>query len=398
MSASAAPTGPPGIARVKEIVVVHSAKGGVGKSTVSTNLAVTFARLGLNVALLDADIHGPSIALMLGSSERPAASPDGTMALPITRHGVAYLSLANIAADDAPIIWRGPMVASALQQMLGQVDWGERDLLLIDLPPGTGDTLLGLGQSLTLSGVVAVTTPQEMSLADTRRGLAAFGQLQVPIFGLIENMAGFVCDGCGERALPFGEGGGAEAARKLGIPFLGRLPLDPAIGVGGDRGRPIAAETDSPSARAFEGIARAVLAQIGVHGSTAGTTELTWERLAPGEFRAEPPGPLPPAGSPGGVRTLWQASDDTLGILWNDGRSTFHGAYELRTACPCAACHEEWTGERMASLDQVPADVRPIVIRTVGRYAIQPVWSDGHRTGIFAFPDLARGVGAVERR
>ena len=399
MSAGAPPV-LEGLAGVREIVVVHSAKGGVGKSTVASNLAVTFARLGMKVGLLDGDVHGPSIALMFGSSERPMASPDKEMALPIERYGVGYLSLANIVTDDAPIIWRGPMVSGALQQLFAQVDWGDRDVLIIDLPPGTGDAILGVGQSLALSGVVAVTTPQELSVADTRRGLAAFAQLQVPALGLVENMAGFVCDECGEPALPFGEGGGAAAAELMGIPFLGRLPLDPAVGVAGDAGRPVATDPNGPCAPAFDTLARAVLAQLALQGRARGAAlDVEWKPMPAGEFHEDPPAP-PAAGGTAGAEqaaALWQASEDTLGILWGDGHKTFHGAHALRVACPCAGCVEEWTGRATPSLEQVPANVRPVSIRAVGRYAIQPAWSDGHQTGIFAFTDLARGAGVVDR-
>jgi ATP-binding protein involved in chromosome partitioning len=380
------------VAKVREIVVVHSAKGGVGKSTVAANLAVTFARLGVNVALLDGDIHGPSIAHMFGSSERPGVAPGLQKVRPLERHGVAYLSLANVAGDDVPIIWRGPMVSGALAQLLGEVHWGDRDLLLIDLPPGTGDAILSVGQDLALSGVVAVTTPQELSLSDTRRGLAAFVQLQVPVLGLVENMAGFVCDECGERALPFGEGGGEKAAGVTGVPSLGRLPLDPSIAVAGDAGKPAATDPDSSVAAAFDSLARSVLAQLALQGRVrAAAFDLDWEELSEGEIRREPPASAEPSGARDQAAAIWQAADDVLGVLWGDGQSTFHGARELRLACPCAACRDEWTGERLSSLDEVPEDVRPTAIRSVGRYAIQPIWSDGHRTGIFSFRDLRDG-------
>ncbi|MBZ0267453.1 Mrp/NBP35 family ATP-binding protein, partial [bacterium] len=202
---------PPLLPGVRDVVAVHSAKGGVGKSTTTANLAVTFARLGLRVGVLDADIYGPSVALLFGDARQPMASPNGTQALPLSRHGVKFLSMTNVMTDDAPVIWRGPMVMSALQELLGLVDWGELDLLLIDMPPGTGDVVLTLAQTVPLSGVVTVTTPQEVALADTRRGIHGFRQLQVPILGLVENMSGFVCDACGDVADLFGRGGGEEA-------------------------------------------------------------------------------------------------------------------------------------------------------------------------------------------
>lgn len=387
------PTTPPGLVNVREVIAIHSAKGGVGKSTIAANLAVALAKLGLNVALLDADIHGPSIAHMFGSSERPEVVPGKNMARPLLRHGVSYLSLANVATDDAPIIWRGPMVSGALQQLLTQVDWGDQDVLLIDMPPGTGDAVLSVGQGLSLTGVVGVTTPQELSLADTRRGLEAFAKLQVPVLGVLENMAGFACDECGEVAFPFGRNGGEEATRELGLEFLGRLPLDPSIGVAADSGRPAAGDDEHASAPAFASIARALLARMAEQGRGGdGGFDVTWaENVTPdlGADVTEREG----AGDPALPVKVWQAGDDLLAIRWADGRRTLHGAYEMRTHCPCAACHQEWTGERLPSLDDVPRDVLPVSIRSVGRYALQPTWSDGHRTGIFTFRDLRDGLG-----
>jgi ATP-binding protein involved in chromosome partitioning len=386
------------LAGVREIVAVHSAKGGVGKSTVAANFACAYARMGMSVGLLDADVHGPSIAHMFGSSAAPETLPDRRKVLPLLRHGVRYLSLANVAPEGAPIIWRGPMVASALGQLLEIADWGALDVLLVDMPPGTGDAVLGIGQSVRLSGVVVVTTPQGLSLSDTRRGVRAFGQLQVPILGLVENMAAFVCD-CGERVAIFGEGGGAAAAESLEIPFLGRIPLEPAVVETGDAGRPIVdANPGSAAAIAFESAARAVLAQLALQGRARGGLDLVWERRS-GALRREPP--QRPAHGPAATDAatpvaVWQASDDVLAIRWADGVTTFHRARELRLACPCAACADEWTREKLPSLARVPADVRPVAFRSVGRYALQPEWSDGHRTGLFTFRELRAGAGAID--
>ncbi len=388
---SAAP--PPGVLDgVREIVAVHSAKGGVGKSTVAANLAVTLSRFGLEVGLLDADVHGPSIAHMLGSDARPEAAGDGRRVLPLRRHGVKYLSLANVTTPDAPVIWRGPMVVGALQQLFTMVEWGDLDVLLVDLPPGTGDVILSLAQLVMLSGAVVVTTPQEVSLADTRRGIEAFRKLDVPILGLVENMSVFVCDACGEEAALFGEGGGRRAAHALDLPFLGRLPIEPAVREAGDAGIPIAARApESAVSRGFEAIARGALVEL-AKSSSANPAALTvvWEPMKAKESRGEPPGRTPPPSrdDPPRAVQLWQAANERLGIAWSDGTRTFHEVYALRTSCPCAMCIEEWTGRRLPSLDAVPKDVRPVVIRPVGRYGIQPEWSDGHQTGIFAFTEL----------
>jgi ATP-binding protein involved in chromosome partitioning len=388
---------PPDLSRVRDVVAVHSAKGGVGKSTAAVNLAVTFARLGMKVALLDADVWGPSVAHMMGSSEPPVSTPSGDKALPLQRHGVRYLSLANVAGPDAPIIWRGPMVSGALQQMLGMVEWGEADLLLIDMPPGTGDAVLGIGQAVQLSGVIVVTTPQSLALSDTRRGIHAFEKLQVPVLGLIENMAEFVCDGCGDRIALFGEGGGKAAAEELGIPFLGRVPLDPAVVPGGDSGVPASAsDPDGPAGRAFGNVARQVVARLSLEGGGAGVFHVEWKKMKDKDVKKDPPQKVKASGDAERPDAVWQAADRVLGIRWGDGVTTYHGAYELRMACPCAGCVEEWSGEKLPSLNQVPNDVRPVDVKSVGRYALLPVWSDGHRTGMFAFRDLRQGVGAVD--
>ena len=385
---------------VRDVVAVHSAKGGVGKSTVAANLAVTLARFGLQVGLLDADVHGPSIAHMLGSDDRPSPAPDGTRALPLERHGVRYLSLANLSSPDAPIIWRGPMVTGALQQFFTNVDWGDLDVLLVDLPPGTGDAILSLAQMVVLSGVVVVTTPQEMSLADTRRGIAAFQALKVPLLGLIENMSVFECDACHTTAALFGEGGGQEAARTLGLPFLGRLPILTSLREAGDAGEPLVHRDPSGIAgRAFDTITRSLLRGLAEESRrTSGAFEIHWQSMNPKEFLEKPPGPaVPPASSESPSRPIrfWQASDDTLGIAWSDGRRTFHRSYELRMACRCALCIEEWTGRTLPTLASVSREVRPVLFRSLGRYAIQPDWSDGHRSGIYSFDELRRGAGLV---
>ena len=389
---------------VAEIVVVHSAKGGVGKSTVAANLAVALARRGLAVGLLDADMYGPSIAHMFGDASIPYESPRGGTVLPLERHGVKFMSIANAAGDTAPIIWRGPMVSQAIGQLLGGIDWGRLDVLLIDMPPGTGDALLGLGQNLGLSGAVTVTTPSVLSLTDSRRGMDGFGQLAVPLLGLVENMTDFVCDDCGERTAIFGDSVGDAVAAEAGTPLLGRIPIDPTVMTGGDEGVPVCAgRPDSPTARAFAATADALLGRLAAHGRAAtGDFDLEWRLMGPGEFRPEP-APARAAGAPSGGDgrperpvALWQAGNTRLGIRWADGETTFHGAYELRMACPCAGCVEEWSREKLPTLDQVPQDVRPVRIATVGRYAVQPTWSDGHHTGIYSFTELRKGVGRVE--
>lgn len=242
---------------VKHIVAVSSGKGGVGKSTVATNLAVALAMTGAKVGLLDADIYGPNIPMMLGV-RKPPEQKDGKL-LPAESYGVKLISMGFFVPEDTAIMWRGPMVHTAIQQFFRDVLWGELDYLLIDLPPGTGDAQLSISQVVSLSGVIAVTTPQEVALHDVRKGITMFQKVNVPILGIIENMSYYVCGHCGERTDIFAHGGGERAAEKLGVPFLGAIPIDPAIRAGGDEGMPIvAADPDSPQAQAFRDIAARV--------------------------------------------------------------------------------------------------------------------------------------------
>ena len=209
---------------VKHIIAVASGKGGVGKSTTAVNLALGLAANGISTGLLDADIYGPSLPRMLGVKEKPE-SIDGKMLKPIERYGIRSMSIGYIVAEDTPMIWRGPMVSSALEQMLRDVQWGELDVLVVDMPPGTGDAQLTLAQRVALSGAVIVSTPQDIALIDARKGLAMFRKVAVPVLGIVENMSYFLCPKCGERSEIFGHGGARDEAAKLEVPFLGEIPL-----------------------------------------------------------------------------------------------------------------------------------------------------------------------------
>jgi ATP-binding protein involved in chromosome partitioning len=242
---------------VKTIIAIGSGKGGVGKSTVASNLAVALARLGKKVGLLDADIHGPSQPRMMGVSKRPA-SPDGKTIIPLQAHGVTMMSLGLMLKEDEAVIWRGPMLMGALQQMLNQVEWGELDVLLIDLPPGTGDVQLTLSQKTDVTGAIIVSTPQDVALLDARKAINMFERMDVPMLGMIENMSSYHCPKCGHEAHIFGHGGAKADAAKAGLAFLGEIPLELDIRMAGDGGTPIAA-TDSPHGAAYTAIAQQII-------------------------------------------------------------------------------------------------------------------------------------------
>jgi ATP-binding protein involved in chromosome partitioning len=248
------------LAGVRNAVAVSSAKGGVGKSTLSINLAVSLARAGARVGLLDADIYGPSIPLMMGVHQAPEMAINEKVR-PVYKDGVALMSIGLVAGQDAPVVWRGPLLARALQQFLHQVDWGELDYLLIDLPPGTGDVPLTLSQAVALSGAVVVTTPQGVALEDVERGIAMFAKVEVEVIGVVENMSYYLCPHCGERHEIFDHGGGRRAAERLGLPFLGEVPLLPAIRQGGDSGRPPAAGEGEES-RIFAAVADRMVEEL----------------------------------------------------------------------------------------------------------------------------------------
>jgi len=266
-SRPAAPPEPELLPEVRHVVAVASGKGGVGKSTVAVNLAVALAARGLRTGLLDADIYGPSIPLMLRTDERPSIDPAVRRIRPFERHGVRFMSLGFLVDKDEAVIWRGPMVMKAISELLANVDWGALDVLVVDLPPGTGDAQLTLSQKVRLAGAVIVTTPQDVALADAIKGVAMFRKVGVPILGLVENMSFFHCPECGHRAEIFGYGGGRKEAARLEVPFLGEIPLDPAVRDCGDRGTPLAAADPSAGpSRAFAEIATRVAATLAGDG------------------------------------------------------------------------------------------------------------------------------------
>lgn len=246
---------------VKHTIAVASGKGGVGKSTVSANVSVALAQTGAKVGLMDADIYGPNVPMMMGASDPPGK--EGEKIKPTDAHGVKIMSMGFFVPGDTAVVWRGPMVHTAIQQFFRDVLWGELDYLLIDLPPGTGDAQLSLSQIVPLTGVVTVTTPQEVALSDVRKGVMMFKKVNVPLLGMIENMSFFLCGHCGERTDIFSFAGGERAAEKFDVPFLGRIPLDPAIREGGDAGTPlVVADPDSPQTQAFRSVASALQRRV----------------------------------------------------------------------------------------------------------------------------------------
>jgi len=262
---------------VRNAIAVASGKGGVGKSTIAANLALSLAKDGARVGLLDADIYGPNIPMMMGATERPKGKNDRV--IPPESYGVKLMSMGFLVDPNQAVIWRGPMIHNALRQFIEDVEWGELDYLVVDLPPGTGDASLSLAQSLSLTGVVIVTTPQQVALSDVVRGVKMFEQLNVPIMGVIENMSYFIAPDTGKRYDIFGHGGGEDMAKQVGVDFLGEVPLEPKIRLGGDEGKPIVIrDPESAAAQAIRELAQKVAAAISLHNLVN----------APKEFEADP--------------------------------------------------------------------------------------------------------------
>ncbi len=268
VTTSGRPTGKQDVPGVKNIIAVGSGKGGVGKSTVTVNLAVALARKGARVGLMDSDVYGPNVPLMMGITGQPRAVNNRIQ--PLSRYGVRVMSMGFLTDVDTPLIWRGPMLHNVIQQFVRQVDWGELDYLFVDLPPGTGDVQLSLTQTVPLMGAVVVSTPQDVALQDARKAILMFRQVRVEILGIIENMSYFQCPHCNKRTDIFSHGGGQETARKYEVPFLGEVPLDVAVRSGGDKGKPIVlSDSESPATKAFLEIAGQVAAQVSIANSSS---------------------------------------------------------------------------------------------------------------------------------
>ncbi|HXN40972.1 MAG TPA: P-loop NTPase [Myxococcaceae bacterium] len=379
---------------IRHVIAVASGKGGVGKSTVSVNLALALQQAGAQTGLIDADILGPSIPVMLGvpRGQPPAVNTEGR-AIPTQPYGLRVISMGMLTGDDAPAILRGPMVTKYLQMFLGGVAWGKLDYLILDLPPGTGDTQLTLAQSTPLSGAVIVTTPQDVSLAIARRGLRMFEKVQVPILGIVENMSTFICPHCGERTDIFRHGGGAQMSKDLGVPFLGEIPLDANIVTSGDEGRPIlVSHPDSAASQAYRAIAKRLSGQLDASVSAVLDSFVwTWDdaRNTPGWFDDA----VVANGSQTTPIGFGRRDPRTLSVLWQDGRRDDLDVRDLRLACMCALCVQEMSGKKMLDPKTVRTDVTPRTITSVGTYAITIAWNDGHGSGIYSFEHL-RSLGA----
>jgi len=353
---------------VKNIVPVASGKGGVGKSTVSANLAVALSMMGAKVGLMDADVYGPSIPRLTGAVPSPGGSPNRFV--PPIAHGIKVVSMGFFVQPNDAVIWRGPMLHKAVEQFLGQVDWGELDYLIVDLPPGTGDIQLSLCQMIPLTGAAVVSTPQDVALNVAEKAIIMFNKLNTPVLGLVENMSGFVCSHCGQHEDVFGVGGCQRYAKERGIPFLGAVPLSVDIRETSDSGQPIVmSHPDSPSAKAFMKIAENLAAQISIRTADQGADG----RAIPAKIELK--------------------SRQQLAISWSDKKETLLGCYDLRVACPCAQCVDEMTGVRRLDPNAIAKDVWPQNISPVGRYALHFQWSDGHGSGIYTFEHLRKLAG-----
>lgn len=345
---------------VKNVVPVASGKGGVGKSTVSANLAIALAKLGARVGLMDADVYGPCIPTIMGATTPPTAQ-NGTI-VPVLRYGVKVVSFGFFVPKGEATIWRGPMLSKLIDRFLGGVEWGELDYLLVDLPPGTGDVQLSLCQRIPLTGAAVVSTPQDLAFNVAEKAISMFTTLRTPVLGLVENMSGFECQQCGHREEIFGSGGARRFAAASGIPFLGEIPLSTDIRTTSDEGNPIVQSMpESLSARAFLRVAENLAAQIST--------------LSMGGVSTDRPE----------IAEITQPSENDVQILWKDGHESIYTGYALRVGCRCAMCIDEISGNKRLREESISKDVRPLSIDPVGRYAIRFHWSDGHSTGLYTF-------------
>lgn len=354
------------IPRVKNVIAVASGKGGVGKSTVSVNLALALAGSGAKTGLMDADVYGPSIPTMMGIVAKPGSA--GDKILPVEQYGVKVISMGFFVPAHEAVVWRGPMLHKMVNDFLGTVEWGDLDYLIVDLPPGTGDIQLSLCQTIPLTGAVIVSTPQDVAWNVAQKAIMMFDKLNAPILGIIENMSHFVCNHCGSTEEIFGSGGARRAAERLGIPYLGEIPIVTAIRQSSDEGTPVVwLDPESLTARDIVKIAENLAAQVAIRSAGAEPKKVPVKLSAPGEAE--------------------------IRIEWNDGTTSVYAPRDLRIACPCAVCVNEFTGKRTLDPKTIAPDMRAVSIEKVGRYALHIIWSDLHSTGIYSFEYLRKLAG-----
>ncbi len=376
-----APARPPGsaLSGIKHVIAVGSGKGGVGKSTTAVNLAAALSKLGAKVGLMDADIYGPSVPRLLSSGgkvplekgdvflSRPTENAAGKI-VPPEAFGMKCMSMA-LLGQEGPVVWRGPMASKAVSQFLGEVDWGELDYLIVDLPPGTGDIQITLAQAARLSGAIIVMTPQMLAVDIAKRGLKMFEQVRVPVLGIVENMASYECPSCGDVSHIFKSGGGQRVSEDLKIPLLESFPLDPKLVEESDSGTPVVLDRpDSKLAEQYFNLARGL------------ATELRKMYLNPDGSGLRP---VVYSMEPNEVAKAFK-------VIWSDGKQSIVSFRDLRFQCPCASCVDENTGKRTIEKDKISQDIKPLRVQTVGNYAISINWSDGHSTGIYSYDFLRK--------
>ena len=340
----------------KNIIAIAAGKGGVGKSTITTNLALTLKRLGNKVGILDADIYGPSIRMMLPEDRVPTQR--GDRIIPALAKGIEVISMAYFRGEHEAAVVRAPIANSVVTQFMHKVDWGELDYLLIDFPPGTGDVQLTLSQEVNLTGAVMVTTPQEVALLDVRKAMRMFDQVKVPVIGIVENMSYYQASDSAERVYLFGRDGGEKLARESGIPFLGQIPLDSDLCRCGDQGEVIFSKKESPSITAFESFANKFVEHL---------QDVRDQRDI--------------------VREI-ESREYSLIIFWGDGEEQEIRYSDLQKRCSCATCVDETTGQRILDEKSVDEDVKARRVVQVGRYAIRIEFTSGCSLGIYDFDML----------
>lgn len=364
-----------GHSKITHLIAIGSGKGGVGKSTVSVNIALALNALGRNVGLLDADLMGPTIPAMLGIPSQARPEMDGELLIPLERYGIKVMSMGLLIDEDKPAAMRGAMVSKYLKTFLSSVAWGDLDYLIIDFPPGTGDTQISMCQAASFSGAVIVTTPQDISLKIATKGLKMFELVDVPILGIVENMSGFVCSNCQHETHLFGHNGGVKLSQANAVPFLGKVALDANIMESSDSGVPLMISDSSGTiAKNYLDIASSIEVEV---------LNLSATRIKPFVWMWESNIGAPEISDVTTdivlVNLLQKDSPFNLLIGWSDGFKKIIDVRRMRMACKCAICREK---------SNIASDIVPVKINSVGNYAMRITWSDNHNTGIYSFKAL----------